>query len=142
MFSEEWQLDTQPVLNGGAAIRVVLRGLALQDDLNAGQRNCLEKELEGRQASQIVQSIVEEILNGIRSPLRPASPVDAYLTVRFLGKRRRRKRGGGGGGEGRNKGGEGEEEEKGGVGKMEGRRCDEAHWVDHFPNLSYLHIYI
>ena len=70
MFSEEWQLDTQPVLNGGAAIRVVLRGLALQDDLNAGQRNCLEKELEGRQASQIVQSILEEILNGIRSPLR------------------------------------------------------------------------
>ena len=115
MFSEEWQLDTQPVLNGGAAIRVVLRGLALQDDLNAGQRNCLEKELEGRQASQIVQSIVEEILNGIRSPLRPASPVDAYLTVRFLGKRRRRKRGGGGEEEGNGMRGEEERRKRGRV---------------------------
>lgn len=81
MFSEEWQLDTQPVLNGGAAIRVVLRGVALQDDLNVDKRKFVEKELEGRQARQIVQSIVQEILEGIRSPERPASPVDAYLTV-------------------------------------------------------------
>ena len=112
MFSEEWQLDTQPVLNGGAAIRVVLRGLALQDDLNAGQRNCLEKELEGRQASQIVQSIVEEILNGIRSPLRPASPVDAYLTVRSWGGGGRGEEEEGSGRRGRRKGGR-EVEEKG-----------------------------
>lgn len=82
MFSEQWQLDTQPVLNGGAAIRVLLKGMALQDDLNAEKRAQLEAELDQRQVRQIVQSIVNEILDGVRSPGRPASPVDSYVTVR------------------------------------------------------------
>ena len=81
MFTEQWQLDTQPVLSGGAVIRVLLKGLALQDDLNAEKRARLEDELGQRQARQIVESIVKEILDGVRSPERPASPVDSYLTV-------------------------------------------------------------
>ncbi|CAB4009367.1 Hypothetical predicted protein, partial [Paramuricea clavata] len=80
MFCEQWQLDTQPSLNGGAAIRVLLKGLALQDDLNAEKRAALEKELGQRQMKQIVQSIINEILDGVRSPERSASPVDAYIT--------------------------------------------------------------
>ena len=81
MFSEQWQLDTQPILNGGAAIRVLLKGLALQDDLNAEKRAALDAELGQRQMRQIVQSIMDEILDGVRSPERPASPVDAFITV-------------------------------------------------------------
>ncbi|XP_028402373.1 MYCBP-associated protein-like [Dendronephthya gigantea] len=80
MFSEQWQLDTQPVLNGGAAIRVLLKGLALQDDLNAEKRAALEVELGQRQARQIVQSILNEMLDCVRTPERPCSPIDAYLT--------------------------------------------------------------
>ena len=81
MFSEQWQLDTQPILSGGAAIRVLLKGLALQDDLNAEKRAALEAELGQRQLNQIIQSIMDEILDGVRSPERPASPIDAYITV-------------------------------------------------------------
>ena len=81
MFNEQWQLDTQPILNGGAAIRVLLKGLATQDDLNAEKRAALEKDLNQRQTAQIVQTILNEILDGVRSPERPASPVDAYVTV-------------------------------------------------------------
>ena len=81
MFSEQWQLDTQPILNGGATIRVLLKGLALQDDLNAEKRAALDVELGQRQMRQIVQSIMDEILDGVRSPERPASPVDAFITV-------------------------------------------------------------
>ena len=81
MFSEQWQLDTQPILNGGAAIRVLLKGLALQDDLNAEKRTALDAELGQRQMRQIVESIMDEILDGVRSPERPASPVDAFITV-------------------------------------------------------------
>lgn len=85
MFNEQWQLDTQPILNGGAAIRVLLKGLATQDDLNAEKRAALEKELNQRQTAQIVQSILNEILDCVRSPERPASPVDAYVTVSSYG---------------------------------------------------------
>lgn len=81
MFSEQWQLDTQPVLNGGSAIRVLLKGLALQEDLNAEKRAALEEELGQRQMRNIVQSILDEILDGVRSPERAVSPIDAYVTV-------------------------------------------------------------
>ena len=83
MFNEQWQLDTQPILNGGAAIRVLLKGLATQDDLNAQKRAALERELNQRQTAQIIQSLLNEILDNVRSPERPASPVDAYITVSF-----------------------------------------------------------
>ena len=39
-----------------------------------------QEELNTRQAEQIVYGILQEILDGIRSPDRPASPVDAYIT--------------------------------------------------------------
>ena len=39
-----------------------------------------QEELNTRQAEQIVHGILQEILDGIRSPDRPASPVDAYIT--------------------------------------------------------------
>ena len=39
-----------------------------------------QEELNTRQAEQIVHGILQEILDGIRSPDRPASPMDAYIT--------------------------------------------------------------
>lgn len=81
MFSQQWFLETQPILNGGAAISVLLKGLALQDDLNAEKRAEIERILGRRQAKQIVESILKEILGNIRSPERSVSPVDAYITV-------------------------------------------------------------
>ena len=42
IFSEMWQLDTRPVLCGGAALQVTLRGVALQEDKNKTQRHHLE----------------------------------------------------------------------------------------------------
>ncbi|XP_046857435.1 MYCBP-associated protein-like [Xenia sp. Carnegie-2017] len=88
MFSQQWFLETQPILNGGAAISVLLKGLALQDDLNAEKRAEIERILGRRQAKQIVESILKEILGNIRSPERSVSPVDAYITEEDIFARR------------------------------------------------------
>lgn len=70
------------VLSGGAAIRVTLRGVACQEDTYKEERQKLENELAKREALQTAKHILEEILDGVRTPERPSSPVDAYITVR------------------------------------------------------------
>ena len=45
IFSEQWQFETKPVLCGGAALVVTLRGVALQEDHYQEQRNEIEEEL-------------------------------------------------------------------------------------------------
>ena len=42
VFSEQWQLETHPVVCGGGALLVTLRGVALQEDKYKKQRTELE----------------------------------------------------------------------------------------------------
>ncbi|GFS04279.1 MYCBP-associated protein-like isoform X4 [Elysia marginata] len=80
VFSEQWNLETRPVVCGGAALLVTLRGVAIQEDKFKDQRERLEKELVQRQAQQVVGQILFEMVSGIRTPERCRSPVDAYVT--------------------------------------------------------------
>lgn len=80
VFVEKWQLHTHPTLAGGAALVVTLRGVAIQPDTYQHERQELEKDLSHRQALHIVEGIVSDLIEGIQSPERPRSPVDAYIT--------------------------------------------------------------
>ncbi|XP_033624300.1 MYCBP-associated protein-like isoform X2 [Asterias rubens] len=80
IFSEMWQLDTRPVLCGGAALQVTLRGVALQEDKNKTQRHHLEQDLFHKQATMSIKHILDELVDGITTPQRPSSPIDAYIT--------------------------------------------------------------
>ena len=42
VFHEQWQFETRPVVCGGAALVVTLRGIAFQEDKFAKQRRQLE----------------------------------------------------------------------------------------------------
>lgn len=80
VFHEQWQFQTRPVVCGGAALLVTLRGIALQEDKYKRQRQQLEAELKQKEAEQMVRHVLEEIVGGMRTPERPSSPVDAYIT--------------------------------------------------------------
>ncbi|KXJ26552.1 MYCBP-associated protein [Exaiptasia diaphana] len=80
IFSETWELLTQPVLCGGAALRISLRGTAVEEDVYANVRKEIEEDLAHRQAVEAAYRILEEILDGVRTPERARSPVDAYIT--------------------------------------------------------------
>ena len=41
---------------------------------------CVQRDLASKQAHQVVSSILLELVEGIRSPDRPSSPIDAYIT--------------------------------------------------------------
>ncbi|XP_075702688.1 MYCBP-associated protein isoform X2 [Rhinoderma darwinii] len=79
IFSESWEFCTHPVLLAGALIQVSLWGISLYEDKTASRREALQKELESREALFIAQKIVQEILDGVRSPECPQSPV-THLT--------------------------------------------------------------
>ncbi|XP_059140041.1 MYCBP-associated protein-like isoform X2 [Physella acuta] len=80
VYTEQWKFETRPSLCGGAALLVTLRGVAIQEDKYKEQREKLEKELLERQANEAVKRILYELVNGIRTPERSRSPVDAYIT--------------------------------------------------------------
>ena len=46
MFTEQWLLETRPVLCGGASLALTLRGVALQEDKYEKQREELEVSKE------------------------------------------------------------------------------------------------
>ncbi|XP_053577978.1 LOW QUALITY PROTEIN: MYCBP-associated protein [Bombina bombina] len=75
IFSENWEFCTHPVLLAGALLQVSLWGISLYEDKTAPQREQLQRELESREALAIAQQMVEELLNRVRSPERPPSPV-------------------------------------------------------------------
>ncbi|XP_040291672.1 MYCBP-associated protein [Bufo bufo] len=79
IFSENWEFCTHPVLLAGALIQVSLWGISLYEDKTAPLREALQRELESREALFIAQKMVQEILDGVRSPERPQSPV-THLT--------------------------------------------------------------
>ncbi|XP_053086160.1 MYCBP-associated protein [Pangasianodon hypophthalmus] len=80
IMTEAWKLHTHPVLLGGARLQVTLKGLALYQDKTAEKRAALELELEQRVAMSVCRSVVFELLDGIRTPDRPRSPAQLYLT--------------------------------------------------------------
>nr|XP_002731234.2 PREDICTED: MYCBP-associated protein-like [Saccoglossus kowalevskii] len=80
IFSETWQLITRPAVHGGAALKVTLRGVALQEDKNKKVRNEIERELAHKQAQMAIKKIVDDLVEGIRTPERARSPIDAYIT--------------------------------------------------------------
>ncbi|XP_071490212.1 MYCBP-associated protein-like [Diadema antillarum] len=80
IFSETWQLETRPVVCGGGALQITLRGVALQEDKNLKQRREIENELFAKQAQVAVRRILDELVDGVRTPDRVPSPVDAYIT--------------------------------------------------------------
>ncbi|MGH0137381.1 UNVERIFIED_CONTAM: hypothetical protein FKN15_030561 [Acipenser sinensis] len=80
IFSESWELCTHPVLLGGASMEVTLRGVALYEDKLVEVRQSMQRELEAKEALATVKQIVETLVSGVRTPERPCSPVDAYIT--------------------------------------------------------------
>ena len=48
VFTEQWQLETSPVVCGGAALMVTLRGVALQEDKYKPHRSKIEVRREER----------------------------------------------------------------------------------------------
>ncbi|XP_023932821.1 MYCBP-associated protein-like isoform X2 [Lingula anatina] len=80
VFTEQWQFETRPVVCGGASLVVTLRGVALQEDKFKHQRSEIEKELAHKQAEQIIRQIVDDVVEGVQTPDRARSPVDAYIT--------------------------------------------------------------
>ncbi|XP_041376567.1 MYCBP-associated protein-like isoform X3 [Gigantopelta aegis] len=80
VFTEQWKFETRPVIIGGADLIVTLRGVALQEDVYQPDRILLEQELFKKQAYQISQEILMELVNSIQIPVRPPSPIDAYIT--------------------------------------------------------------
>ncbi|XP_056002049.1 MYCBP-associated protein-like isoform X3 [Ostrea edulis] len=80
VFTEQWKFETRPSLCGGAALIVTLRGIALQEDKFQREREDLERDLQQRQAEHVVRQIMYDIISGIKTPDRPSSPIDAYIT--------------------------------------------------------------
>ncbi|XP_030062216.1 MYCBP-associated protein isoform X2 [Microcaecilia unicolor] len=84
IFSEAWQFCTHPVLLGGASLQVSLWGIAVSEDKTYELRQVLEAELEDKQTLTLAKALVQELLEGVRSPERPLTPLDAYITEEEL----------------------------------------------------------
>ncbi|XP_057187953.1 MYCBP-associated protein [Triplophysa rosa] len=80
IMTEVWQLNTHPVLMGGASLQVTLRGVAIDQDKTAHQRAALERDLQQKEAVCLCRWIMKEVLSGVCTPERPSSPVDLYIT--------------------------------------------------------------
>ncbi|XP_071783868.2 MYCBP-associated protein [Centroberyx gerrardi] len=78
--SEVWQLNTHPVLLGGASMQVTLRGVALYQDKTADHKLYVQRELEKKVVVKVCRSMVYEVLRGVRTPERPSSPAELYIT--------------------------------------------------------------
>ncbi|CAI9569677.1 unnamed protein product [Staurois parvus] len=74
IFGENWEFCTHPVLLAGALIQVSLWGIALYEDKTAPMREELQREMDSQEAKFIAQKIMQEMLDGVRSPERPQSP--------------------------------------------------------------------
>nr|XP_043883257.1 MYCBP-associated protein-like [Solea senegalensis] len=86
--TEIWQLNTHPMLLQGASMRVTLRGVSLYQDKTADQRHFIKTKLEKTVMVKVCKSIVSDVLRGVRTPERPSSPAELYITEeeRFLNK--------------------------------------------------------
>ena len=62
-------------------INMFFLGVAVEDDIYKEARQQIEQELAHREAVETASRLLDEILEGVRTPERPRSPVDAYITV-------------------------------------------------------------
>lgn len=53
----------------------------MEDDIYKEARQQIEQELAHRKAVETATRLLDEILEGVRTPERARSPVDAYITV-------------------------------------------------------------
>ena len=56
VFSEQWQFGTSPVVCGGAALLVTLRGVALQEDKYKNTRSQLEVKFRELMSSNVLRN--------------------------------------------------------------------------------------
>ena len=56
-------------------------GVAVEEDIYKEAREQIEQELAHREAVETATRLLNEILEGVRTPERARSPVDAYITV-------------------------------------------------------------
>ncbi|XP_035022900.2 MYCBP-associated protein isoform X1 [Hippoglossus stenolepis] len=84
--TEVWQLNTHPVLLQGASMQVTLRGVALYQDKTTDQRNFIETKLENTVMVKMCRSMACKMVSEVRTPERPSSPAELYITEeqRFL----------------------------------------------------------
>ncbi|XP_065669572.1 MYCBP-associated protein-like isoform X2 [Hydra vulgaris] len=82
IFSEIWHFETQPLLCDGAKIEVVLRAISFDNVHYEEKLLQLDTELNARQIKTMSERIVLEIINGVRTPPRPGSPIEEQcLTI-------------------------------------------------------------
>lgn len=80
LFTEKWEFLTSPKLLSGASLILTLRGIAIQEDKFKKTRNMIEQKLLDNEAELAAKEALEMILLGVRTPERPSSPDDAYVT--------------------------------------------------------------
>ncbi len=80
IYSEKWEFITHPNLLSGASLILTLRGIAIQEDKFKKTRVQIEKKLFSREAEMIGKSMLDLILSGVRTPIRPQTPKNSYLT--------------------------------------------------------------
>ncbi|XP_037546426.1 MYCBP-associated protein [Nematolebias whitei] len=82
--TELWQLNTYPVVLQGASIQVRLSGVAFNQVKTADQRLFIEHKLEKKIVVKMCRSTVYEMLQRVRSPERPRTPSELYVTEERL----------------------------------------------------------
>ena len=80
IYTEKWQFVTHPTMLSGAMLLLTLRGVAIQEDKYQKRRISIERNLVEKEAQLIAQAMVDLILSGVRTPERPSSPVDAFMS--------------------------------------------------------------
>ena len=69
------------IVHDSCIYKPVCLGVAVEDDIYKEARQQIEQELAHREAVETASRLLDEILEGVRTPERPRSPVDAYITV-------------------------------------------------------------
>lgn len=80
IYSEKWEFTTHPQLLSAASLILTLRGIAIQEDKFKKTRVQIERKLFAQEAEMIARSMVDVILSGVRTPPRPQTPQNSYLT--------------------------------------------------------------
>lgn len=62
VFHEQWQFETRPVVCGGAALLVTLRGIAFQEDKFVKQREQLEVRTTVKETDDMLLTIYYQTL--------------------------------------------------------------------------------
>jgi len=83
IFYETWRFDTQPFLDSGRPLTLILRGVATDEDQREDlRRRCdeVEKMLDRKEAEEVAAKMISHLIGGIRTPERCLSPFEANVT--------------------------------------------------------------